>query len=108
MTGSHSYVLMRTIFNREGGTMSLDKDLNASTAVAVLKTPLVGATSDSSAVIPTPQILAYRIDDAAKVVGLSRSTLYQLMGAHKLRSVMVAGRRLIPADALRDLLQGAA
>jgi len=60
-----------------------------------------GATSPDT-------VLAYRVNDAAKVAGLSRSSLYCLMGDGKLRSVLVGGRRLIPADALRDLLRGAA
>jgi excisionase family DNA binding protein len=49
--------------------------------------------------------LAYRVNDAAKVTGLSRSSLYNLIAEKKLRSIVVAGRRLIPADALRELLQ---
>ena len=52
--------------------------------------------------------ITYRVNDAAKVAGLSRSKIYELIGEGKLRSVMVAGRRLIPADALRGLLLGAA
>ena len=51
--------------------------------------------------------LAYRVNDAAEVSGLSRSTIYNLIAEKKLRSIMVAGRRLIPADALRDLIEGA-
>ena len=58
--------------------------------------------------LPPDTVLAYRVNDAAKVAGLSRSSLYLLIGEGKLRSVLVAGRRLIPADALRDLLRGAA
>lgn len=58
--------------------------------------------------LPPDTVLAYRVNDAAKVAGLSRSSLYVLIGEGKLRSVLVAGRRLIPADALRDLLRGAA
>jgi excisionase family DNA binding protein len=58
--------------------------------------------------LPPDTVLAYRVNDAAKVAGLSRSSLYNLIGEGKLRSVLVAGRRLIPADALRDLLRGAA
>jgi excisionase family DNA binding protein len=57
--------------------------------------------------LPPDTVLAYRVNDAAKVAGLSRSSLYVLIGEGKLRSVVVAGRRLIPADALRDLLRGA-
>jgi hypothetical protein len=58
--------------------------------------------------LPPDTVLAYRANDAANVAGLSRSSLYVLIGRGKLRSVLVAGRRLIPADALRDLLRGAA
>ena len=54
--------------------------------------------------VPPDVAMAYRVNDAAKVSGLSRSTIYNLIAARKLRSVVVAGRRLIPADALRDLL----
>jgi hypothetical protein len=57
---------------------------------------------------PPPDIaLAYRINDAVKLSGLSRSSIYKLIGEGKLRSVLVAGRRLIPADALRSLLGAA-
>jgi excisionase family DNA binding protein len=58
--------------------------------------------------LPPDTVLAYRVNDAAKVAGLSRSSIYSLIGEGKLRSVLVAGRRLIPAAALRDLLSGAA
>jgi excisionase family DNA binding protein len=50
--------------------------------------------------------LAYRIDDAAQVVGLGRSSIYELIAAGKLKSVIVHGRRLIPAGALRALVSG--
>jgi excisionase family DNA binding protein len=62
----------------------------------------------AAAPLPPDTVLAYRVNDAAKVAGLSRSSLYVLIGEGKLRSVLVAGRRLIPADALRDLLRSAA
>jgi excisionase family DNA binding protein len=62
----------------------------------------------AASLLPPDTVLAYRINDAAKVAGLSRSSLYVLINEGKLRSVLVAGRRLIPADALRDLLRGAA
>jgi excisionase family DNA binding protein len=57
--------------------------------------------------LPPDVALGYRVNDAAEVAGLSRGTIYNLIGEGKLRSVLVAGRRLIPADALRELLQGA-
>ena len=39
--------------------------------------------------------LAYRIDEAVHVSGLSRTTLYKLIAAKKLDSAKVEGRRLI-------------
>jgi hypothetical protein len=55
--------------------------------------------------LPPDVALAYRVNDAVKISGLSRSSIYNLIAAGKLRSVVVAGRRLIPADALRFLLR---
>jgi excisionase family DNA binding protein len=48
---------------------------------------------------------AYRIDDAARVSGLSRSKLYELLSSGELQSVKAAGRRLILADDLRTFLE---
>lgn len=49
---------------------------------------------------------AYRVQDFCKAFGVSRSTVYNLINDGKLRSVRVAGRRLIPADAAEALLNG--
>ena len=57
--------------------------------------------------LPPDVALAYRVNDAARVSGLSRSTINKLISAGKLPSIMVAGRRLIPTDALRALLRAA-
>jgi excisionase family DNA binding protein len=67
--------------------------------IAILKT---------RAPLPPDTVITYRVNDACEVSGLSRSKIYELIGEGKLRSVLVAGRRLIPADALRELLRGAA
>lgn len=50
---------------------------------------------------------AYRINEAAAAYRLSRSTLYKLISDGKLHSVKVAGRRLIPRDAMEALIAGA-
>lgn len=44
------------------------------------------------------------IADAAKMTGLSRSRIYELMNEGKLRSVHVGRRRLIPVSSLRELV----
>jgi hypothetical protein len=58
--------------------------------------------------LPPSIALAYGINDAVRISGLSRSSIYVLIAEQKLKSIKVRGRRLIPAAALRDLLQGAA
>ena len=50
--------------------------------------------------------LAYRIEEASRVSGLSRTTLYKLIASKELASAKVAGRRLVPADALKKLIAG--
>jgi excisionase family DNA binding protein len=49
---------------------------------------------------------AYRVDDAAAAVGLSRSKLYKLAEAGQLRMTKVAGRTLILREDLLALLHG--
>jgi excisionase family DNA binding protein len=49
--------------------------------------------------------LAYRIEDAAKSVGLSRVTIYKLIAEGKLKTVRVGRCRLVPASALRELAE---
>jgi excisionase family DNA binding protein len=58
--------------------------------------------------LPLNVALSYRVNDAAAVLGLSRSSVYALIAEKKLASVILAGRRLIPAEALRALLNGEA
>lgn len=40
---------------------------------------------------------AYRVNDACNALGISRSLLYKLAKANKIRLVRVAGRTLVPA-----------
>lgn len=45
-----------------------------------------------------------RIDDFSAITGLGRTTLYEMIGSGKLKSVVVAGRRLIPTTEADRLL----
>jgi excisionase family DNA binding protein len=54
----------------------------------------------------TPPPRAYGVRDFCKAFGVSRSTVYNLISDGRLRTVKVAGRRLIPADAAEALLHG--
>jgi excisionase family DNA binding protein len=51
---------------------------------------------------------AYRVNDFCAAHGVSRSTVYKMMKAGTLRTVLVGGRRLIPKDAAEALLNGGA
>jgi excisionase family DNA binding protein len=51
---------------------------------------------------PEPQPLAYRIEAAARAVGISASKMKRMVGKNEIRSVSRGRMRLIPADALRE------
>jgi len=53
-----------------------------------------------------PPKIAYSIREAVAATGCSRSWLYTMIANNKLRSTRVAGRRLIPAEALLQLIEG--
>ncbi len=55
--------------------------------------------------IPTQEKITLRINEATAVSGLSRSTIYELLKAGKLRAVKVGGCRLIVRESLQALLQ---
>lgn len=48
--------------------------------------------------------LAVRINDACRALGLSRSSIYELIADGKLKSALIAGRRVIPVSELARLL----
>jgi excisionase family DNA binding protein len=51
--------------------------------------------------------MAYGVDDAATLLGVSRWTLYDLLRRGEIRSFKVAGRRLVSAQAIVDFIAGA-
>lgn len=53
--------------------------------------------------------LAYRVPEAAKILGISRSSIYELIAAGHLESVRLPGGRIrvVTAEALRELLERA-
>jgi len=59
----------------------------------------------------TPAKLAYTVDEAARAIGVSRSTVYKLIRAGELTTFTWCGRTLIRADVLvqaMDRASGAA
>ena len=49
---------------------------------------------------------AYDINEACRVLGISRPTIYKLIGAGRLRTVKFGTRRLVPVSAIEELLRG--
>lgn len=48
--------------------------------------------------------LALRVDEACSALGISRSSLYELIASGEVRTSRIAGRRLIPVKELERLL----
>jgi len=48
--------------------------------------------------------IAHTIADAAKVSGIGRTTLYELIGAGKIEARKAGNRTLIPAESLRSYI----
>lgn len=55
---------------------------------------------------PTP--LAYRVNDAASALGISRRTVYRLIDSGKLRATKAGSITLIPAADVLAVVAGAA
>ena len=51
-----------------------------------------------------PDALAYSVNEAAHLIGVSRRTLYQLIAERRLNSIKLRGSRLITRSALEQLL----
>ena len=53
------------------------------------------------------QPVTSRIDDFSAMTGIGRSKLYEMIADGKLKSVLIAGRRLIPSTEAQRLLDEA-
>jgi excisionase family DNA binding protein len=51
---------------------------------------------------------AYSVVEAGRACGLSRSSIYKLIESGKLKTIKILGRRLVPAEALDELLRPSA
>ena len=53
---------------------------------------------------PSPERRALSVAEASVAVGLSRATLYRLIGRKQLATVKIGSRRLVPVSAIDALL----
>lgn len=49
--------------------------------------------------------VAYRVEEAAQALRLSRSVIYELIRSGRLRTVKQGSRRLVPVVALQEYLE---
>jgi len=54
------------------------------------------------------QALSYTVADACAVTGISRSKLYELIGAGEIDTTTIGRRRLVKAASLRSFIEGEA
>jgi excisionase family DNA binding protein len=56
----------------------------------------------------TGQKLAWQVNPFCKALGISRTSFYELVKQNKIKTVMIAGRRLVPDSEAQRLLSEAA
>jgi excisionase family DNA binding protein len=52
-----------------------------------------------------PHQFAYRPSDAARLMGIGRTFLYELIASDKLKSIKLGGRRLVTRQAIEECLK---
>lgn len=52
--------------------------------------------------------LSYSIQEASAISGLSRATIYRLIGSNRLTVRKIGRRTVVPAAAMRSLIEGEA
>jgi excisionase family DNA binding protein len=55
---------------------------------------------------PLPNAITYCTEDACRIGGFGKTTLYALLKAGKLRALKLGAKTLIDGDSLRALLRG--
>jgi excisionase family DNA binding protein len=56
----------------------------------------------------SPERKALSVAETARAVGISRATIYRLIGKKRLATLKIGSRRLIPVTAIDALLNGGA
>jgi predicted DNA-binding transcriptional regulator AlpA len=66
------------------------------------------STQDGHIAVDSNTRLAWRVNEFCTAVGISRTSFYELVKQDKIRTVIIAGRRLVPDSEVRRLLTEAA
>jgi excisionase family DNA binding protein len=62
-----------------------------------------GGSMQSSEISEAP--LAYRVKHFCQAVGLGKTKFYELLREGKIKTVVIGGRRLVPADEAQRLIR---
>jgi hypothetical protein len=54
------------------------------------------------------EVLAYRVNDFCQAIGVGRTSFYRMVKDGQIRTVLVAGRRVVPASEAKRLLSNIA
>jgi excisionase family DNA binding protein len=63
--------------------------------------------SDASTAVITVIPVAYRVEEAAESLRISRDSIYELIRSGRLRTIKVGARRLVPVIALSEYIASA-
>lgn len=63
--------------------------------------------SDTSTAVVTVIPVAYRVEEAAESLRISRDSIYELIRSGELRTIKVGARRLVPVIALSEYIASA-
>jgi excisionase family DNA binding protein len=84
--------------------MTPDSQTAVRAAVDALVAALVAAVNSEATPPEVPDRLL-SIDEAARMLGIGRSRLYEEIGSGRCRSLKVGRRRLVPSSAISDYVR---
>jgi excisionase family DNA binding protein len=89
-----------TALSRAGSGISSDA---APGAAATIRSPRQSTLAPGATAVSDPR-RAYTVNETARILSLSRSTIYKLIQLKRLKTLKLCGRRLIIRDSIEDLL----
>ncbi|MDH6119360.1 excisionase family DNA binding protein [Kitasatospora sp. GAS204A] len=73
-------------------------------ALGLTEHQLLGLVASCGAAMPDPTLVALTVEEAARRLGVGRTTMYALVAAGEVPSVTIGRLRRVPAQALADYM----
>ena len=73
-------------------------------ALGLTEQQLLGLVASCGTAAPDPTLVARTVEEAARRIGVGRTTMYALVAAGEVPSVMIGRLRRIPAQALSEYI----